>query len=727
MAPPSTTPLSTADRGRWSGSEPSWIHSRWGTFLAAALIVVAGLTAYANSFSVPFLYDDLLSIVDNPSLRQLWPIGKTLSPPCNGETVTGRPVLNLSFAINFAIGGTSTWGYHAINLAVHVLNGLLLLGILRRTFQLPVLRPRFGNVALRLALAITLLWTLHPLQTESVTYIVQRAESLASLFYLLVLYGVIRGTQSPRAQAWYVLAVAACLVGAATKEIVCTAPLVVMLYDRTFVEGSFREAFRRRWGLYVGLAASWGLLAGLIWSTGPLGHQGEMPAPDAWSYARSQPGVILHYLKLSLWPSRLCFSLEWPVADTLVTILPPMLAVGLLVAATVWGLLRRSAEGFLGAWFFLILAPTSSVLPLHQLAIEHRMYLPLAGVITLIVAGGYLAGQRLTSRGSISERTVLSVGVCVVALVGVVMGLQTFRRNDTYQNGLSIWQDTVNKAPHNAIAHNSLGFALIEAGRSPEAIEHFQDAIRLQPHHAFAHYNLGNILLQVGRQPEAVEHYQQAVRLKPDFAPFHHSLGNALSALGRESEAMKHYEQAVRIKPDCAESHNNLASALARFGRLPQALEHLQEAARLKPADALSQHNLALTLWKVGRISEAIGHAQEAVRLSPTQPEFVRFAAWLLATHEASEGGNAEQSVKLAEKACGLTSRKDTACLDTLAAALASAGRFDEAVTTAKKAWQMAQAAGQSSLAEEIHIRLQLYRDRKPYREPVRGAAKGRQ
>ena len=155
-------------------SEPglSWFPSRWGMLLAAGLIAAAGLAAYANSFSGPFIYDDISSISNNPTIRHLSEIGQVLSPPRDGETVSGRPLLNLSFAIDYAIGGASTRGYHATNLAIHILNGLLLLGVLRRTLCLPVLRSRFGDVALGLALAISLLWVLHPLQTESVTYIV---------------------------------------------------------------------------------------------------------------------------------------------------------------------------------------------------------------------------------------------------------------------------------------------------------------------------------------------------------------------------------------------------------------------------------------------------------------------------------------------------------------------------------------------------------------------------
>ena len=446
-----------------------------GTLLAAGLIVVAGVAAFANSFWGPFIYDDLDSILGNPSIRQLWPLSQPLSPPCDTRTVTSRPLLNLSLAVNYCLGGECVWGYHATNLAIHLVNGLLLLGILWRTFQLPTWKGRYGEAGWGLALAIALLWTIHPLQTESVTYIVQRAESLAGLFYLLVLYCVIRGVQSRHSVGWYIVAVGACWLGVGVKEVMATAPVVVLLYDRTFVEDSFRKILRQRWGLYVGLFGSWGLLVGLLARTGVSVLKDEVGSIGMWAYARSQPGIILHYLRLSLWPDRLCLCYEWPVADTLGAILPGMLVVGLLLATTIWGLRKWRGWGFLGAWFFLILAPTSSIMPLPQLAFEHRMYLPLAAVLTAVVVGGSIVGEGLVRRGWLPGRAGVVGGVCLVALAAVVLGLLTFRRNEAYRTELSIWEDTVEKVPDNACAHGDLGNALVQDGRLAEGIQHFEE------------------------------------------------------------------------------------------------------------------------------------------------------------------------------------------------------------------------------------------------------------
>ena len=279
------------------------------TGLAGVAIVLAALVAYYNSFSGPFIYDDVVSITENPTIRHLWPVGRVLSPPAH-LPVTGRPLLNLSLALNYALSGNAVWSYHALNLLIHILAGLTLFGLVRRTLlrqgnggqalQQPVLSKQFGEASMPLAFAVALLWVVHPLQTECVTYVTQRAESLMGLLYLLTLYCFVRGAESARtlnaerrtpnaespttnyelptterrrlsdysSSLWMLASVGACLLGMASKEVMVSAPLMVLLYDRTFVAGSFRAAWQNHWRLYLGLAVSWLLLGFLVASTG---------------------------------------------------------------------------------------------------------------------------------------------------------------------------------------------------------------------------------------------------------------------------------------------------------------------------------------------------------------------------------------------------------------------------------------------------------------------------
>jgi tetratricopeptide (TPR) repeat protein len=755
--------------------------------------VLAGLTAYSNSLSGPLISDDIAAITENPTIRRLWSLGDVLSPPCDGRTLTSRPLVNVSLAINYSLGGEDVWGYHVVNMVIHLLGGLLLLGVLRRTFQLPTLQPQFGKAAWGLALAIALVWTVHPLQTESVTYIIQRAESLAAMFYLLTLYSVIRASQSSRAAWWHALAVVACWLGVAAKEPAISAPLVVLLYDRTFLEESFTRALRRRWGLYVGLFASWPFQVHLQAKTGTTVLVDQLGNIGFWGYVRSEPAVILYYLRLSLWPHPLCFDYAWPVADTLGTILPGVLAIGTLVAVTAWGLFKRRQWAVPGAAFFLILAPTSSIMPLKQLAFEHRMYLSLAAVVTLVAVGLYLAGCRLMETGWISSRSRLALNVALTIAVAGAFVFLTMRRNEAYRNAISIWEDTLATAPHNVEAHNNLGNAFLQegdirkaiechqhalrikpdgflahnnlanlllklgrtneavehyrqavdarpdlaqshdnfgialtyAGRSSEALEHFDRAIRIKPSYAEAHYDWGNALLGLDRPAEAIEHYQAALRIRPEYVQAHTNLGVAMGRLGRLTEAVDHFQQAVRLDPDYADAHYNWANALRLEGHVEDAIEHYRQALRTNPSNLEAQFALSLLLAQTGRCREAIDHGCQAVRLASDRPDVCRFAAWLMATHDPADGGDPSRAVKLAERACAITARRDVASLDTLAAAYASAGRFDEAEATAKEAWQLASSTGQNSLAEATHIRMQLYRDRKPYRESAAASRPG--
>jgi hypothetical protein len=326
---------------------------------------------------------------------------------------------------------------------------------------------------------VALLWTLHPLQTESVTYIVQRAESLMGLFYLQTLYCFIRGICAERADAsdplagraswvWYVLSVASCLLGMATKEVLVSAPLIVLLYDRTFLAGSFHAAWRQRRQVHLALAATWIPLTGLVLHAANRGGTaGFGVGVSFWSYAATQFQALSHYLWLSVWPHPLIndYGVRWmtSVGD----VAPYAAVVALLVAATLVALVRRPALGFLGAWFFAVLAPTSLVPGTRQTLAEHRMYLSLAPVMVLMVLALYAwLGRR---------------GRFVLAAAAIGLGWLTVQRNTVYHSDATIWRDTVAKRPGNAAARNNYGNILAQAGRPEEALAQYEEASRLAP------------------------------------------------------------------------------------------------------------------------------------------------------------------------------------------------------------------------------------------------------
>ena len=578
------------------GWRADWLQVAGGAILAAGAIAV-----YSRTFSVPPIFDDFAAIINNATIRHL---ATAFSPPIN-TTATARPILNLSLAINHAVSGTAVWSYHALNLAFHVLAGLTLFGIIRRT-----LAPRAGAAASLIGFYAAVLWTLHPLQTESVTYLVQRAESLMGLFYLLTLYCFIRGAGAGgRARRlWFFLSAAACLFGMGTKEMMVSAPLIVLLYDRTFVAGSFREAWRRRWGLHVALAATWLLLIGLVASAGwdRNGASGFDVGIAPSAYWLTQFEAVTRYLWLSVWPHPLIFEYGtfWVTGPAQVELYA--LVVVTLAVAVVVALWRRPALGFLGAWFFVTLAPTSIIPGRIQMIVEHRMYLPLAAVITLAAIGIHAVGRRQSWM--------------VFAALALGLGVLTSRRNEDYRSELSIWRDTVAKRPNNERAHYNLGLVWSQMpGRLNEAIAEFEEAVRLKPDFDAAHYNLGNALSQMpGRLDDAIAQYKEVLRLYPDSANACNNLGVAWTKVpGRLDEAIVQFEKALRLDPDLAEAHYNLANILAQMpGRLNDAIAEYKEMLRLKPDFAPGWKKLGECWFNLGDLSAAAAAFREEMRLS---------------------------------------------------------------------------------------------------------------
>ena len=571
-------------------------------------IAVAAVAAYHNSFAVPLFFDDTLSITQNESIRALWPLGRVLWPPVEAGT-GGRPLLNLSFALNYAAGGLDVWGYHAVNLAIHVAAGWVLFGLVRRTLRQPVLSARFGKMATQLGGAAALLWVLHPLQTESVTYLSQRAEALVGFFYLLTLYGFVRNADETGARAWRWVAVGAFFAGVLTKEIVATAPVVALLYDAIFLSGSLRGAWRERRGTYLGLASGWVLLAVLM-ATSELGRRGVgFGEKVGWlDYVATELEAVALYLKLSVWPHPLVIDYGLTPARGGGVLWASALVVITVVGATVVGLWRRPVLGFVGAWALVILAPTSSVVPVAiQPIAEHRMYLPLAGVVVLAVTLAY----RWAGRGGLAGMLVVAAG----------FGWMTERRNQDYRSKETIWRATIAARPDNWRARSALALALFEQRRLAEGIEQVSIAIQLNPTESKLFNNLANALAAAGRSTEAIAAGQRAVALDPDYAEARNSLADALLKAGRLPEAVEQFQEALRRKTSSAEIHCNLADALRQVGRLPEAVEHAEAALRLKPEFAEAHGNLGLALAEQGKLTEALGHYEAALRLRPSYLE----------------------------------------------------------------------------------------------------------
>ena len=485
---------------------------RWGTVWRPLLVVAAGVAAYSNSFGGVFLLDDDLTL-------NLFPVRDPAHgwPHFLGATYR-RPVALATFAANYAAGGRDPWGYHLVNLSIHVSTALVFFALTARTLRLPGTPDRLRAAADNLALAAAALWVVHPLTTQAATYVVQRMESLMAFWYVVTLYAVHRAAISAGwvRSAWSVAAVSASWLCIGSKEVGMTVPVAAVLYDRCHLAGTWAGAVRRRGPVYLAMAAGWLHLASLVADVAKGAGLDVAAGPAAITladYARSQPGVVLHYLRLAVWPDPLCFDPRWPVAREPSEYVPQAVIVAGLLTATLLALWRWPRVGFLPAVALLVLSPTSSVVPIRDLMFEYRMYLPLAPLIVLVV----LAADAVLPR---------RLAVAVLVVVVVSLGVMTYQRNELYRDPVSLWADVVRQVPGSPRARYWLGKGLLDAGRPAEAVEHFRMVVGFDDaadpenavddqHRAVAHDGLGLALAGIGDDAAAVEQFRAAERLNP--------------------------------------------------------------------------------------------------------------------------------------------------------------------------------------------------------------------
>jgi tetratricopeptide (TPR) repeat protein len=589
--------------------------------LLVALLLVLGVGAvYWNTLHAPFVLDDTMTITDNPTLRSLWPLAGPLSPPSGGLPVAGRPLPNLTLAINHAISGDAVWSYHVANAALHAMAALTLFALLRQMLVRPAVPQRLRNDAPLAAAAVALLWALHPLQTSAVTYVSQRTELMMSLCYLLTLLAVGRVAEGGRGGRWWaVFAPLVCAAGMACKEVMVSAPLLALLYDRTFFAGSFRAAWRARWRLYVGLMAGWVLLAFLVLGTrGRGGTAGFGLSVTPLEYAVTQAVALSRYLGLVFWPHELVFDYGRYVARDAAAIAAGLALIGGLLALTLVALRRWPGPAFAGMLFFALLAPTSSFVPVAtQTMGEHRMYLALAGVL-MLVAGALWHW--------LDRRVVLAF--FGIAIVGA--GVRTVARNADYASVEKLWRETLRQCPANVRAYNVLAGVLLERGDLQEAEGLLATALPLNPQSADTLRNLSRLDLRSGRAGLAVERAETAQRLDPNSAFGWITVAVARMGAGRLPEARQAWQEVLRLRPDWPEAHLGLGDVQARLGDPEAAVREYSEALRLRP-DFLRVHlSFAAVLERLGRTAEALEHAQRAVEIGRSSGPALALKARLL-------------------------------------------------------------------------------------------------
>jgi Flp pilus assembly protein TadD len=562
--------------------------NRRTAFPLIAILVVVAVLAYSNTFRVGFTFDDLRVITENPAIKHL------SNPKEFWNYWSTRWLVLLSLALNYRIHGLRVPGYHIVNLAIHVLNGIVLFYLVRRLLRSKSLEGKpFLRYDREIAFFSALLFLAHPVQTEAVTYIVQRTTSLATLLYLTALLLYVAARQSKdrsRATFSYVLCIAATAAGMLTKEITITIPLCIVLYVVVLENESPRQIVRR-WRHFLPV-----LLTLLIIPTTLLLSQARtmlefsdpqraalrLPLHD---YLLTEVNVVRTYLRLLFVPAGQNLDWEYPAARSLLeprTFLSLMLLLA-IVAGAIWLRKRNALVCFGILWFFLSLSVESSFLPLYNVIAEHRLYLPMAGFSIALVAGLYsIAADRF----NILAAAALSVFI-------VILAVATHERNRIWQEG-RIWEDVVKKSPQSARAHNNLGNWYKSQGRLDDAIHEYTRALELDPSYFGAYTNLGLTYDQKGRMEEAVRCYARALTINPHDAQAYNNLGIAYGKLGLLDRAIEIFHDGLQFAPDDSNLRSNLGLAYLKKGDPQSAVVELERAMQLNPDNEKARENLRL-------------------------------------------------------------------------------------------------------------------------------------
>lgn len=582
MARPARSSQPTSRRAPSSKPRTTWL---W-----PALILLAGVATYANGLAHPFIFDDFGSVVRNPTIRDLTDLGTVFSPPVE-TSVAYRPLVNLSFAINYAIGDLNVVGYRVVNLALHLACALMVFALVRRTLNLVPTGRADG-----IAGAIALLWVVHPLNSEVVDYVSERSDSMMALCYLVALYASARAHEAAHSLRWRIGSVLACAAGMVCKESMVTAPVVIALYDVVYVYGgsarAIRAALRARWRFYAALGATWTLLLPSLIASASISSGGFSSAQATpWTYLLNQAEMVTRYLWLTFWPSSLVNYYGWARPLTLSAVWQPALFVLALVGAAFVLLIKAPRAGFLAVSVFILLAPTSSIVPIAaEVGAERRMYLSLVCLLALVVIGADAAWRRFSAATQESRgpaRTLLAVVVAAT----VALALVTVARNREYQSALTMARTVLARWP-TPMAHHLVGAELSFAGHRDEAIAELSIAA---PDYPPARYYLGRELGAAGRFDEAAQALLSFVRDEPraPVVPLAHGLvADALVRQQRFGDAIPHYRQWLDSDPSNVAGWAALGVALAKVGQVNEAASAFGRALKIDPNYAPAREGL---------------------------------------------------------------------------------------------------------------------------------------
>ena len=610
------------------------------SFLLLGIIVTL---VYSSTFQVPFVFDDFHSIVDNPRIKDYLFF---LSPQAISLQ---RPLADLTFALNFQAGGLNLFGFHLVNTLIHIINTFLVYVIaffvFTRLTAYKTASTGKGNadqtriLIILAALGTSLFFALHPLQTQAVTYIVQRYTSLFALFSLLCVWLFIKARlriekagQSSAATsidpvsimliaASFVCALAAFL----SKQTAIMIPGLIILAEVVLFKGTrynwkkialFCTPFLFMFTFFV--LYSVGVFKG-DFALGSLledvrARTVETPDVSRWTYLTTQFSVLVVYLRMTVLPFGHNIDHLYPFAETFFNV-RTLLSLGLVLGIMAWAVasFKKRPVLTLGVgWFFIALSVESSIIPIRDAMFEHRLYLPMLGPALIF---GYLL---LILQEKVGRRALVFAPVAVLI---IALGTATVLRNEVWRDPVELWADSIHKNPENHRAWSNLGQALLARNNLPEAQRAFQESLRLERNNPQALGNLGIVLARQGKYGEAVKPLKAATESMPGSFDFHYNLGVTYGVSGEYTKAVEHYQKALEIRPDHLRSLMNLGVEYGRLNRLEQAALTFLKALEVSPGNPDLLMNLSVIYFNQGKHEQALDKMLQAERVRPNSSE----------------------------------------------------------------------------------------------------------
>ena len=666
---------------------------RWVRRVTALSLVLATLAVYAGVRHAQFItYDDPMYVAENVHVRG----GVTWSAIAwalrSGYAANWHPLTWVSHMLDVELWAFDPRGHHATSLVLHAANSVLLLVVLERMTR------AFWPSAM-----VAALFALHPTHVESVAWIAERKDVLSTFFLMLTLLAYRHYTQRP-GRARYGLTLALFALGLMAKPMLVTLPFALLLLDYWPLErmraGQLGRLVREKIPFFaLALLASIATFVAQK-SSGAVASVKVVDTPTRLSNALLS---YVRYIAKTLWPTDL--AIYYPHTNRL----QPALAAGALalLALITWFAVRERVRrpylvcGWL--WYLGTLVPVIGLVQVGSQAMADRYtYIPSIG---LYVAAVWSAREWISQRASIA--------VSVATAILLALALTTRHQVEYWRNTRALFGHTLAITTDNAVANQCYGYSLLLDGETADAIGYLREALRLSPDFPDAHNNLGTALGSQGHVEEAIEQFHAALRTEPENSKTHYNLAFALGNAGRFAEALPEYQESLRLDPDQVEAHHKLALALGALGRIDEMVEHLRAALALRPGDVELCREIAVARIRQGKVEEGIAAYRELLRVDANDLDALNNIAWIRATHASAEHRNPVEAVQLAERARDLASQENAILFDTLAAAYASANRYDDAVKACEKA--IALSDPKSSDAERFRGHLELFRAGKPF------------